>query len=187
MPSFEPFHDPRPPVVRRPIRAVRPNPHTDPVVPARRPILTAGNCILAIIMLTFGLYARGNLPQLDQAFNGLHSSLQSRNDAVVKTTLHFGPLLLLGFILLLLLTFSVLRFLVRPPRVSEDMDWHSQAVAAPRPVLSVKAAPRAHGEAVSFIRPLHKQSKLRQIVPAPLATPAHTGYSADNNGPQAAA
>ena len=175
--SLEPV-EPAIPTARPRLQPGKLRPGVDPLVPPRKPILTLGNCILAAFMIAFGLYATGNLPQFDRAFDSMHASLQSRNDAVVRTTMHFGPLLLGGFVLLLVLTFGVLRLLVRPPQASENMDWHSRAVeerARKTPKVQTSRAvanPSAKPDADSFFRPLHKQSKLRRAMAATQPLPS---------------
>jgi len=52
-------------------------------VAGRRRILTPGTVVLAALMVFFGMYSTGNLPQFDQWTNSLVRSTQSKNDVVV--------------------------------------------------------------------------------------------------------
>ena len=52
-------------------------------VAGRRRILTPGTVVLAALMVFFGMYATGNLPQFDRWTNSLVATTQAKNDVVV--------------------------------------------------------------------------------------------------------
>ena len=53
-------------------------------VAGRRRILTPGTVVLAALMVFFGMYSTGNLPQFDQWTNSLVKTTQAKNDVVVS-------------------------------------------------------------------------------------------------------
>jgi len=63
----------------------------DPILEKRLPVLTIGTVILLAFMVAFGLYATGNLPQLDAAFDSIQLYSHSHNDAIVAAIITYAP------------------------------------------------------------------------------------------------
>jgi len=67
----------------------------DPTLTRTLPPITPGSVILTAIAILFGLYATGNLPFAEQAFDRFYAYSMQHNDAVVHAIVTAIPILLL--------------------------------------------------------------------------------------------
>jgi hypothetical protein len=149
--------------------------HIDPVTNHRRPLLTIGNILLLITGVGFGMYATGNLPQLDAFFNHADQVGKEHNNAVVGTLITYGTIIF-GAVLVTL--FSLMVFLFFNARRRQHVDgkgWHKIANV---PAERRSRNRRATADMPSLIMPLGKERPNRNTtsanVPAPIVTTTAT-------------
>jgi hypothetical protein len=142
----------------------------DPIIEKRRPVLTIGTIILLAFMAAFGLYATGNLPQLDAAFDSIQFYGRSHNDTVVNAIIAYGPAILGAFVVvcsswILFLYINSLR-----RRLSDPKGWHKAAKNPPERRHTV----RSPNDPPSLIHPLGKVPMRRATDVPQTATAATT-------------
>jgi len=144
----------------------------DPVIEMKRPLLTWGNAVLLAIMVGYGLYATGNLPQLDAFLDNLNNKGRAHNDVVVGSIIRYGFGIVVTVAFLLLSWFVFLYFNSRARQHADEQAWDKEA-PAPRPMR--KAEPDKaivpDEDAPSLVMPLHKAIKAEPVVVAAPAAP----------------
>jgi len=130
----------------------------DPVIEHRRPLLTWGNAILVAIMIGFGLYATGNLPQLDAFFDHLNEIGRAHNNVVVGTLITYGSYLFGAVILAVFALFLFLFINTRRRRLSDPKGWHKVVDAPP----DRRHRDRRTEDLPSLIMPLGKERPSRR-------------------------
>lgn len=130
----------------------------DPVIEHRRPLLTWGNAILVAIMIGFGLYATGNLPQLDAFFDHLNEIGRAHNNVIVGTLITYGSYLFGAVILAVFALFLFLFINTRRRRLSDPKGWHKVADAPP----DRRNRDRRTEDLPSLIMPLGKERPSRR-------------------------
>jgi len=73
----------------------------DPITTNKRPLFTIGNGILLVAIIGYGMYATGNLPQLDAFFDNADKYGKQHNSTVVNGLLTYGTYLFFGVIAIL--------------------------------------------------------------------------------------
>jgi hypothetical protein len=142
----------------------------DPVIQQRRPLLTWGNGILLAVMVSYGMYATGNLPQLDAFFDSLDKKARGRNDLVVHSLITYGPYLF-GFVIFAVFCLFVFLFVnSRRRQLSDPKGWHKVADRAP----DRRNRERRTEDLPSMVMPIGKERPHRRTSdsPAKAATPA---------------
>jgi len=137
----------------------------DPIIQHRRPLLTWGNLILLGIMIGYGLYATGHLPQLDEFFDRLNDAGRAHNNVVVGTLIAYGPFLFAAVILAVFGLFVFLFVNTRRRRLSDPKGWHKLVDAPPE-----RRQHDRRSDLPSMVMPLGKDRPNRRSTDIP--TPA---------------
>ena len=136
----------------------------DPITEHRRPLLTWGNLILLVIMIGYGMYATGHLPQLDEFFDHLNEIGRANNNAVVGTLLTYGSYLFGAVILAVFGLFVFLFVNTRRRRLSDPKGWHKVADAPPERRQSDRRT-----DLPSMVMPIGKERPGRRTTDKPAA------------------
>jgi len=142
----------------------------DPIIQHRRPLLTWGNVILLAIMIGYGMYATGHLPQLDEFFDHLNEVGRAHNNFVVGTLLTYGSYLFGAVILAVFGLFVFLFVNTRRRRLSDPKGWH-KAVDAPERRQHDR---RNQKDLPSMVMPLGKERPNRRAADRPAEAAAKT-------------
>ena len=139
----------------------------DPIIEKRRPVLTIGTVILLAFMVAFGLYATGNLPQLDAAFDTIQLYGRSHNDTVVHAIITYGPAIFGAVIVFFSSWILFLYINSRRRRLSDPKGWHKAAKNPPERRRTI----RTPNDPPSLVHPLGKVP-MRRATDAPQPTSA---------------
>jgi hypothetical protein len=141
----------------------------DPVIATKRPLFTVGNAVLLVIGVGFGMYATGNLPQLDTFFDHLDAVGKANNNAVVSTMITYGSVIV-GVVVLGIFGLMMFAFVnAYRRRASDPKGWRKAAKAGPQP----RKVDRQTADLPSLILPLTKARPQDALANAP-ATPVDT-------------
>jgi len=139
----------------------------DPIIEKRRPLLTWGNAILLAIMVSYGLYATGNLPQLDAFFDSLDKKARGRNDLVVHSLIAYGPYLFGAVIFAVFGLFVFLFINSRRRQLSDPKGWDKIADRAPER----RQRDRRTEDLPSMVMPIGKERPGRRATDTPREAP----------------
>ena len=161
----------------------------DPTIEKRRPVLTIGTVILLAFMAAFGLYATGNLPQLDAAFDSIQLYGRSHNDVVANAIITYGPAIFGAVVLFFASWILFLYINSRRRRLSDPKGWHKAAKNPPERRRTV----RSPDDPPSLVHPLGKTPTRRSTdVPQtaaaaiPTVSALATTSTSDENDPNTA-
>jgi hypothetical protein len=140
----------------------------DPVTNHRRPLLTIGNLILLVIMVGFGMYATGNLPQLDAFFDHVNNYGREHNNLVVNSIITYGAFLF-GALVLALVVWMVFLFVNANRRSHSDpKGWHKVANLPPER----RKSARRTVDLPSMVMPVGKERPVTSAATPKPAAPA---------------
>jgi hypothetical protein len=139
--------------------------HIDPVTSHKRPLLTVGNVLLLIVGVGFGMYATGNLPQLDAFFDHADQVGKAHNNAVVNTLITYGTIIF-GAVLVALFCLMVFLFFNSRRRTHVDgKGWHKVTNASAERRSRER---RATANMPSHVMPLGKERPTTDNVSTPI-------------------
>ncbi|MEO6924196.1 MAG: hypothetical protein ABI142_10255, partial [Bryocella sp.] len=139
----------------------------DPISTYRRPLFTVGNGLLLVAIIGYGMFATGNLPQLDAFFDSADRYGKAHNSTVVNGLLTYGAYLFFAVIAVLvgLILFAFVNA-YRRNITDRDADEIAERRRGPR-----RNSPPAEG-LPSLIMPLGKERPDRRHAEQQTAEPA---------------